>query len=123
MRQEVWPTTRCLMKDDTKLLPKVIDYIAYMEKNYVPTTVPIRKKSVLFNPDWTCLYDNDDGIVTNNYSESNNARLKRKLGLHPSLFKFLSAMKEETAPMEVLWLQRNANGSVCHYAALTQIVS
>ena len=79
----------------------------YMEKTYIPTTLPIRKKSVMYNPDWTCLYENDDGTVTNNFSESNNARLKRKLGLHPSLFKFLLAMKQEAAASEVKWLQRN----------------
>ena len=99
------------MKDDldpeTLLLPEVKNYIAYMEKTYIPTSLPIRKKSVLYNPDWTCLYENDDGVMTNNYSESNNARLKRKVGLHPTLFKFLCAMKEETAAMEVQWLQRS----------------
>ena len=45
--------------------------------------------------------------MTNNYSESNSARLKRKLGLHPSLFKFLRAMKQEAAASEVKWLRQN----------------
>ena len=99
------------MKEDlepnTLLLPEVTDYIAYVKKTYIPTSLPIRKKSFLYNPDWTCLYENDDGLMTNNYSERNNARLKRKVGLHPTLFKFLCAMKEETAAMEVQWLQRS----------------
>ena len=114
LRWEVWPTTWRLMKEDlepeTLLLPEVTSYIAYMEKNYIPTSLPVRKKSVLYSPDLTCLWENDDGTVTNNYSESNNARLRRQLGIHPKFPKFLKGMRQEAGAQETEWLRRNIPG-------------
>ena len=47
LRKEVWPITWRLMKADlepeTLVLPEVTGYIAYMEKTYIPTTLPIQK--------------------------------------------------------------------------------
>ena len=42
----------------------------------------------------TTHFELDGGTITNNDSESHNQRMKKRLGDHPNLPKFLGALKE-----------------------------
>ena len=75
--------------------------------NWVPDRVPIRPKSVRFHPSMTTAFESNNGHLTNNISESYNARMKKKLGDHPNLPKFIRKMRKEVAWVEFTWIKKD----------------
>ena len=55
----------------------------------------------------TTAYESDHGVLTNNNCESYNFRMKKALGDHPSLPKFIGFQIKENATIELQWLQRD----------------
>ena len=55
----------------------------------------------------TTTFQSDDGILTNNDSESYNFRMKKAHGEHPNLPKFIKALINENSVVELNWLQRD----------------
>ena len=55
----------------------------------------------------TTAYDSDHGVLTNNNAETYNFRMKKMLGDHPTLPKFLACQVKENATIELQWLQRD----------------
>ena len=104
----LWENTLSSLNKDVLSQPAVTKFVKYMETVWVPTTLPIRNNSVQFRPTNTCLFKGDDGTLTNNFSESYNARLKTKFGNDPNLAKFLRHLRKEVFNVEVEYAQRHA---------------
>ena len=66
--------------------------------------LPIRPKSCRYHPSMTTAFESNDGLITNN-CESYNYRMKKALGDHPNLPKFLGALKKENSVIESRWMQ------------------
>ena len=59
----------------------------------------------------TTHYQSNDGILTNNDSESYNARMRKKIGNHPNLPTVIGVLREENTLVEIDWLQRDRDNS------------
>ena len=58
----------------------------------------------------TTHYQSNDGILTNNDSESYNYRIRTKLGAqtrHPNLPEFMGAIQEENTQVEIDWMVKD----------------
>ena len=55
----------------------------------------------------TTSFESDDGILTNNNAESYDYRMKKALGDHPNLPKFIGALRTENTNLELQWMQKD----------------
>ena len=92
---------------ETRALPLVQNFLDYVVRSWVPDRLPIRPKSCLHHPSMTTCFQSDSGTLTNNDAETYNYRMKKVLGDHPSLPKFMKAIQRENAVTEGQWLQKD----------------
>ena len=69
--------------------------------------LPICAKSSLYLLNMTTHYQSNDGILTNNDSESYNSRMRKKIGNHPNFPTVIGVLREENTLVEIDWLQRD----------------
>ena len=83
---KVWALLWDQLDDSMKENAKVLEMKQYMERNWVPTSLPLKKNAKRFDVLMTNHFDTVDGETNNNISEGYNARLKIRFGNHPNLF-------------------------------------
>ena len=104
---ELWKKMKSSLSPSMQRHSGVAKFIEYMEATWIPVEFPFLPNAVLFNPSITCLFQGDDGIITNNFCESYNARLKLKFGNNPNFYQFLGMLRHELYVVEVEYHQRH----------------
>ena len=88
----VWELLWDQLDESMKENAKVLQMKDYMERNWVPTSLPLKKNATKFDVLMTNHFDSVDDETNNNISEAYNARLKIRFGNHPNIFRLCQSM-------------------------------